>query len=96
VEVHRVVRRCSHILLDNRFTDGGEVVSLKRRPPFTRQEDSRYSTTPEVLQTGGRCTYIYTSGVVVLLLESHVTPFPVLSEYSSGHLPLAHLQAMSP
>jgi hypothetical protein len=36
VEAHRVVRRRgSHIFLDNRFTDGGEVVSLMRRPPFT-------------------------------------------------------------
>jgi hypothetical protein len=26
--------------LDNRLTDGGEVVSLTRRPPFTPQEDS--------------------------------------------------------
>jgi hypothetical protein len=29
--------------LDNRLTDGGKVVSLTRRPPFTTQEDSRYS-----------------------------------------------------
>jgi hypothetical protein len=29
--------------LDNRVTDGGEVVSLMRRPPFTPQEDSWYS-----------------------------------------------------
>jgi hypothetical protein len=28
---------------DIRLTDGGEVVSLTRRPPFTPQEDSRYS-----------------------------------------------------
>jgi hypothetical protein len=34
--------------------------------------------------------------VVVLLLESHVTPFPVLPEYSSGHLLLAYLQDMFP
>jgi hypothetical protein len=26
-----------------RFTDGGEVVGLTRRPPFTPQEDSWYS-----------------------------------------------------
>jgi hypothetical protein len=26
--------------LDNRLTVGGEVVSLTRRPPFTRQKDS--------------------------------------------------------
>jgi hypothetical protein len=26
--------------LDNRLTDGGEVVSLTRRPRFTPQEDS--------------------------------------------------------
>jgi hypothetical protein len=29
--------------LDNRLTDGGEVVSLMRRTPFTPQEDSWYS-----------------------------------------------------
>jgi hypothetical protein len=29
--------------LHSRLTDGGEVVSLKRRPPFTIQEDSWYS-----------------------------------------------------
>jgi hypothetical protein len=27
--------------LDNRLTEGGEVVSLTPRPPFTLQEDSR-------------------------------------------------------
>jgi hypothetical protein len=34
--------RLSHFL-DNRLTDGGEVVSLMRQPPFTPQEDSWYS-----------------------------------------------------
>jgi hypothetical protein len=35
-EARRVVRRRgSHILLDNRLTDGDEVASLTRRPPFT-------------------------------------------------------------
>jgi hypothetical protein len=29
--------------LDNRLTDGGEVVSLASRPRFTPQEDSWYS-----------------------------------------------------
>jgi hypothetical protein len=28
---------------DNRLTDGGEIVSLTRRPPFNPQEDSWYS-----------------------------------------------------
>jgi hypothetical protein len=32
----------SHFL-DNRFTDGGKVVSPTRQPPFTPQEDSWYS-----------------------------------------------------
>jgi hypothetical protein len=36
VETHRVVRRRGcHIFLDNRLTDGGEVVSHTRRPSFT-------------------------------------------------------------
>jgi hypothetical protein len=36
MKAHRVVRRRgSHIFLDNRLTDGGEVVSPTRRPPFT-------------------------------------------------------------
>jgi hypothetical protein len=35
VEAHRFVRRLGfHIFVENQFTDGGEVVSLKRRPPF--------------------------------------------------------------
>jgi hypothetical protein len=29
--------------VDNRLTEGGEVVSLTRWPPFTPQEDSWYS-----------------------------------------------------
>jgi hypothetical protein len=29
--------------LDNRLTDGGKVVSLTHRPPFTPQEHSWYS-----------------------------------------------------
>jgi hypothetical protein len=36
VKAHRVVRRRgSHIFLDNRVAEGGEIVSLTRRPPFT-------------------------------------------------------------
>jgi hypothetical protein len=34
--------RFAHFL-HNRLTNGGEVVSLTRRPPFTPQEDSWYS-----------------------------------------------------
>jgi hypothetical protein len=34
--------RLPHVL-NNRFTDGGKVVSLTRRPPFKPQEDSLYS-----------------------------------------------------
>jgi hypothetical protein len=34
--------RLSHFL-DSQLTDGGEVVSLTRRPPFTPQEDFWYS-----------------------------------------------------
>jgi hypothetical protein len=34
--------RLTH-LLDNRLTDGGEIVSLMLRPLFTPQEDSWYS-----------------------------------------------------
>jgi hypothetical protein len=40
-------RRGSHILLVNRFIDGGEVVSLTRRPvgrpPLSSQKDPWYS-----------------------------------------------------
>jgi hypothetical protein len=39
--------------LHNRLTDGGEVVSLTRRPPFTRQEDSWYSFLLEAESTPG-------------------------------------------
>jgi hypothetical protein len=38
-----VRRRGSNIFLDTRHTDGGEVVSLTRWPPFTPQEDFWYS-----------------------------------------------------
>jgi hypothetical protein len=39
--------------LDNQITDGGEVVSLTHRPPFTPQEDSRYSFLLEAESTPG-------------------------------------------
>jgi hypothetical protein len=39
--------------LDNRLTDGGEVVSLMRRPPFTPHEDSWYSFMLEAESTPG-------------------------------------------
>jgi hypothetical protein len=39
--------------LDNRLTDGGEVVSLTCRPPFTPQEDSWYSFLLEAESTSG-------------------------------------------
>jgi hypothetical protein len=48
-----VRHRGSHIFLDNRLTDGGEVVSLTRRPPFTPQEDSWYSFLLEAESTQG-------------------------------------------
>jgi hypothetical protein len=39
--------------LDNRLTDGGKVVSLTRRPPFTSQEGSWYSFLLEAETTPG-------------------------------------------
>jgi hypothetical protein len=39
--------------LDNRLTDGGKVVSLTHRPPFTPQEDSWYSFLLEAESTPG-------------------------------------------
>jgi hypothetical protein len=39
--------------LDSRLTDGCEVVSLTRRPPFTPQEDSWYSFLLEAESTPG-------------------------------------------
>jgi hypothetical protein len=39
--------------LDNRLTDGGEVVSLTRRPLFTSQEYSWYSFLLEAESTPG-------------------------------------------
>jgi hypothetical protein len=43
MEAHTVVRRReSHNFLDNRLTDGGDVVSLTRRQRVNPQEDSWY------------------------------------------------------
>jgi hypothetical protein len=39
--------------LDNRLTDGDEVVSLTRLPPFTPQEDFWYSLLLEAESTPG-------------------------------------------
>jgi hypothetical protein len=39
--------------LDNRLTDGGEVVNLTRRSPFTPQEDSWYSFLLQAESTPG-------------------------------------------
>jgi hypothetical protein len=40
-EAHRVVRRRgSHIFVDKRLTDGGEVISLTHRSPFTPRKIS--------------------------------------------------------
>jgi hypothetical protein len=39
--------------MGNRLTDGGEVVSLTRWPPFTPQEDSWYLFLLEALSTSG-------------------------------------------
>jgi hypothetical protein len=39
--------------LDNRLTDGGEIVSLTRRPLFTPHEDSWYSFLLEAESTPG-------------------------------------------
>jgi hypothetical protein len=39
--------------LDNRLTDGGEVVSFTRWQPFARQEDSWYSLLLEAESTPG-------------------------------------------
>jgi hypothetical protein len=39
--------------LDSRLTDGGEVVSCTRRPPFTPPEDSWYSFLLEAASTPG-------------------------------------------
>jgi hypothetical protein len=40
-------------LLDSRLTDGGEVVSLTRRPTFTPQEDSWHSFLIDAESTPG-------------------------------------------
>jgi hypothetical protein len=39
--------------LDNRLTDGGEVVSVTRQPPLTPQDDSWYSFLLEAESTPG-------------------------------------------
>jgi hypothetical protein len=55
VEAHRVVkRRGTNIFLDSWPTDGGEVVSLTRRPAaLYPQEDSWYSFLLEAESTVG-------------------------------------------
>jgi hypothetical protein len=39
--------------LDNRLTDGGKVVNVTRRPPFTTQENFWYSLLLEAESTPG-------------------------------------------
>jgi hypothetical protein len=54
VKAHRVVRRRgSHIFSRQSAHSGGKVVSLTCRPPFTPQEDSRYSFLLEAESTPG-------------------------------------------
>jgi hypothetical protein len=44
VKAHKGVRRRGFPhFLDNRLRDGGKVVSLTRRPPFTPQDSSWFS-----------------------------------------------------
>jgi hypothetical protein len=53
VKAHRVeMSRLPHFL-HNRLIDGGEVVSLTRRPPSTPQEDPWYSLLLEAESTPG-------------------------------------------
>jgi hypothetical protein len=49
MEAHRIVRH----FLDNRLTDGGEVVSLIRRSQLYPQEDAWYSFLLEAESTPG-------------------------------------------
>jgi hypothetical protein len=60
VQAHRVVRRRgSHIFLVSQLTDGGDDVTLTRRPPFTPQEDSWYLFPLEATSTPGpECDWI--------------------------------------
>jgi hypothetical protein len=51
-EIRRYSSMLPHIL-DNRLTDGGEVVSLTRRPCFNPREDSWYSLLLEAESTQG-------------------------------------------
>jgi hypothetical protein len=53
VKAQRIVRRGDSHLQDSRLTDGGEVVSLTHRRPFTPQEDSWCSFRFEVESTSG-------------------------------------------
>jgi hypothetical protein len=46
-------KRLRTTVLDSRLTDGGEVVSLTLRPPFTPQEDCWYSFLLEAESTPG-------------------------------------------
>jgi hypothetical protein len=71
VEAHMVeTSRLPHFL-DNRLTDGGEVVSLMRRPAFTPQEDSWYSflleagSTPQGHSAAGRIRSIKKSNDLI-------------------------------
>jgi hypothetical protein len=50
-----IVTNQNYIHEDSRLTDGGEVVSLTRRQPFTPQEDSWYSFLLKTESTPGSC-----------------------------------------
>jgi hypothetical protein len=77
--------------LDNRLTDGDKVASLKRRPPFTPQEDSWYSlllglSRPQGHRAAGK---IYLIGTRTRdLLACSIVPQPTtLPRTPQNHIP---------
>jgi hypothetical protein len=64
-----------HIFLYNQLTDGGEVVSLKRRPPFTTRNIPGTHFCPEIV--GFLTSHTISSPLYPDVCVTHPASFPI-------------------